>query len=220
MLCISLHTKHMLHAKNAGSSTAIKYLKVWIPKYFPSHTACCQTLIPDQIIIPLIKKRFMSNSLLMPGILRCLSDSDNKQVPYLQHLPSQCFLIMDYSIVTLQKSFHVHLSKLATERRTHLERWYGWHWCAKLAVLCPSATSWHPAVASLTTAPILLQELGPHYSSVCLLLSREWFAVLPDSLLLRYLECQNIAATTNNHRVRICSPDQFWSNVDGEHRDP
>lgn len=126
---------------------------------------------------------------------------------------------MDYSIITLQKGFHFHLSKLATGRRTHLERWYGWHWCAKLAVLCPSATSWHPDVASLTTVPILLQELGPHYSSACLLLSREWFAVLPDSLLLHYLECQNIAATTNDHRVRICSPDQFWNNVDGEHRD-
>lgn len=65
LFCISLYTKYMLHAKKAGSSTAIKYLKVWILKCFPSHTACFQTLIPDQIIIPLIIRRYASNSLLL-----------------------------------------------------------------------------------------------------------------------------------------------------------
>lgn len=83
LFCISLYTKYMLYANKAGSSIAIKYLKVWILKCFPSHTACFQTLIPDQIIIPLIIKRYASNSLLFSVIPRCLSDSDNKQVPYL-----------------------------------------------------------------------------------------------------------------------------------------
>lgn len=83
LFCISLYTKYKLHAQKAGSSTAIKYLKVWILKCFPSHTACFQTLIPDQIIIPLIIKTYASNSLLFPLVPRCLSDSDNKQVPYL-----------------------------------------------------------------------------------------------------------------------------------------
>lgn len=48
---------------------------------------------------------------------------------------------------------------------------------------------------------------------------QNWFAVLPDSLLLHQSKCQNIAPTTNDQMVTFCSPDQFWGYVDGGHRD-
>lgn len=137
-------------------------------------------------------------------------------------MPSQCFLIMEYSIITCHKSFHFHtaLSKFATECWTHLELWCSWHWSAKLAMLCPSAASWHRDVASLTRVPILLRAPGPNDPIMCPLLTTEEACCPPRQ---PFAASVRVPEHCSYHQwpdvSKVCSPDQFWSNVGGEHRD-